>query len=139
MRKRRDERGRGAALIRTFLLAHREPGNLRGCNGKGRRLVHGVAAFQALRVSMGLVVVLRCAEHMRLGRDEATQELLGPLLTVRARAALRVPTSLIRKREVEVGCGDSWGLWRPGEGASYSKRIQSGVPVRGVYSICAVF
>lgn len=40
--------------------------------------MHGVAAFEALRISMGLVVVLRCAEHMRLGRDEATQDLLGP-------------------------------------------------------------
>ena len=33
-----------------------------------------------------------------------------------------------------VGTVEAWRL-----GASYSKRIQSGVPVRGVYSICAVF
>ena len=128
MRKRRDERGRGAALIRTFRLAHCDLMGI--CNVKGRGHVHGLAAFQALRVSMSLVVVLRCAEHMRLGRDEATQELLGPLLTVRARAALRVPTSLIRKREVEVGCGDSWGLWRPGDWAH---------PIQSVFKAACLF
>ena len=101
LRKRRAERGRGAALIRIFRLAHCEPGNLMGiCNVKGRGHVHGLAAFQALRVSTGWVVVLRCAEHMRLVLNERR----GNSRALRALCVFRL--SCVSEARSRVG----WGL-----------------------------
>jgi hypothetical protein len=70
------------------------------CNVKGRGHVHGLAAFQALRVSTGWVVVLRCAEHMRLGLNERR----GNSRALRALCVFRL--SCVSEARSRVG----WGL-----------------------------